>query len=320
MPAFPTDLLKPSLEQKHKMYDQFVETFRALPARQAWDASQPSAVFYYCSANALHGIARNKEVWATNLRFMNDASELSHGRSVAHASLENYKQSRFTKAFTGYLSSKYWVDNLFAFDAQYDMYAACFSEVDDDLSQWRAYGAGGRGYCLKMDAAGLRNSLTPDGRPTVMTSRRVLYSGSEQDGILDELFQAVDAASRKPPRAHWQYEAIARALRQALAEATPFFKHPAFAHEREWRLACSSVGGYGAPELRFREKEGRLFPFYGFAPRVGKPPATPHGTFPLLGVRMGALLEPRTERQAVQLLLDHQGFHVEIKESALPMA
>jgi hypothetical protein len=107
-------------------------------------------VYHYTDAFGLEGIVRKKQIWATHYRFQNDPRELKEGedfvRELAKAMLvesgtplerhlllksflDDYEQMAVTKIVK-------------------DLYIASFTEARDDLSQWRAYGGRGGGYCI----------------------------------------------------------------------------------------------------------------------------------------------------------------------------
>jgi len=41
----------------------------------------PEAIYHYTSPEALTGIVRDKQLWATNIRYLNDSQEFVYTRS-----------------------------------------------------------------------------------------------------------------------------------------------------------------------------------------------------------------------------------------------
>jgi hypothetical protein len=105
-----------------------------------WDRIQgdpPEVLYHYTDVAGLIGILSSSSLWATNLRFMNDAEELAHSwklmldvlreaknraKSPAQVELIEEIERAARSTWTGYP----------------DLYATSFTENGDLLSQWRA--------------------------------------------------------------------------------------------------------------------------------------------------------------------------------------
>lgn len=94
-------------------------------------------LYHYTDVAGLIGILSSSSLWATNLRFMNDAEELAHSwklmldvlreaknraKSPAQVELIEEIERAARSTWTGYP----------------DLYATSFTENGDLLSQWRA--------------------------------------------------------------------------------------------------------------------------------------------------------------------------------------
>ena len=44
--------------------------------------TSPSILYHYTTAHGLRCIVESKSIWASDFRFLNDASEFQHGRSI----------------------------------------------------------------------------------------------------------------------------------------------------------------------------------------------------------------------------------------------
>lgn len=91
-------------------------------------------------------IISRKQVWATDLRFMNDEDELSYSHGLIDeavafvASRQSDEQHhRWLSVFRGQFSS---------FVANSRWYSISFCQEIDLPTQWRDYGVGGRGFAL----------------------------------------------------------------------------------------------------------------------------------------------------------------------------
>ena len=146
----------------------------------------PDTLYHYTSAAGLHGILSHKNLWASNVLFMNDASEVVYGRQVVARMLGPRRDKiPICGAFTG--------DRLFGLGESWNIYVACFCENSDLLSQWRGYGVEGGGYCMGMN----RNRLnTLAGKPRQYVLFPVIYDVKRQEEIvrctIDEAFSTVE--------------------------------------------------------------------------------------------------------------------------------
>src|SRR5207245_2788577 len=94
------------------------------------------------SQKGLLGILQKKEVWATQIQYLNDEVEFSHAWSVLLDSfpspaerdpMESSMISQIAKVLPG---------------ANFHVCVCSLSELDDELSQWRAYCSPGSGFSV----------------------------------------------------------------------------------------------------------------------------------------------------------------------------
>ena len=127
-------------------------------ASAAEPRSQPvgDSLFHYTSGAGLHGIVNEQLLRATNVRYMNDAMELTDGREVLNRILEGEVDNRE-------LPQGLWLfwqllrAHFLERPAQ-DCFATCFCEQDDLLNQWRAYGPEG-GFSLGFQSQSLVETI-----------------------------------------------------------------------------------------------------------------------------------------------------------------
>jgi hypothetical protein len=135
---------------------------------------------HYTSATGLIGILESKQLYATDVRFLNDSQELLYAVDLAKQYLTNQPlQSKDDerKAFADFalklLDTK---DNLVVILGT-PTFVASFSEENDLLSQWRGYCPNGNGFAI---------SFSPDCIMELAKAHRwqllkCLYSKREQD-------------------------------------------------------------------------------------------------------------------------------------------
>jgi hypothetical protein len=116
------------------------------------------------------------------------------------------------------------------------VFAACFCEDGDLLSQWRGYTEAGGGYALGFD-------LFPTMVSGLIQLRKVCYDPPEQERLIRDILQSfldicdMEFAGRPPETDYndWMIDLL-RVHEATLVELASFIKHPSFAEEREWRL------------------------------------------------------------------------------------
>lgn len=209
------------------------------------DATPPTTLWHYTNALGLQGIMHSQSMWATDSRYLNDATEIQFGTALFLSVLnEQDLDSRdlITRNFiTGLCRGNGKVIRDFLAD-NVSFHVVCFCSEGDLLSQWRAYGGSPNG-----DGA-FAIGFTPrrgDARSWAQTAselandvflRRVLYDRDEQKAACRRLFEPLvdllDESSSEIPTQN----AFSAALIDGLVELSCWCKDPAFSEENEWRI------------------------------------------------------------------------------------
>ena len=282
-----------------------------------WDRIQgdtPDVLYHYTDVAGLIGICSSRSLWATNLRFMNDAKELAHSwklvldvlaeaksRAKVPAQLELIEEIQRT-------TSAQW--------AGYpDFYAVSFSADGDLLSQWRGYGSSGGGYAIGFDAAALVRPRSPYPQPERFLNR-VLYDEATQLRILRNTSEAMLALFATVDPGSDLTEARARTF-SALGELVGFafsFKDPAWAEEQEWRAVCVVPDGEHRG-VRFRPGDRVAVPYVSLEMGTG-----PDSRLPIREIVQGSTVDTETSVRSLELLLASNGHsNVDITTSSVPL-
>lgn len=114
----------------------------------------PEIIYHYTNADGLVGIVSSGSLWATDLRFVNDASELDHALKSMEAAIERAR-GRFTSPTQANLLDR--LDDAVGHREMFpSVHSVSFSANGDLLSQWRAYGGDGGGYAIGFASFDLR--------------------------------------------------------------------------------------------------------------------------------------------------------------------
>jgi hypothetical protein len=223
----------------------------------------PETIYHYTTAAGLLGIVNTNRLWASDLLYMNDSTEVEYGRQliieVAAAVAGEAKcpmAQMLCKSIDTVLYPVGMVSGGF--------YAACFCEEGDLLSQWRGYSGGVGGYALGFRSRDLQpfRASTPERR---FVLRPVVYDPNEQrelirtfllevDTALAELLEG-DLAQRETDVHTVAYVTIQRQMLECMLT----MKNPAFKEEREWRLIHYRSGFSREPEATVEYRPTRSF-------------------------------------------------------------
>lgn len=260
----------------------------------------PNVVYHYTTADGLLGILRSGTIWATNARYMNDASEIIYGRNLVRDVLREEAEGE-TGHFRTWLED--FVDLVERVHEGHDTYLACFCESGDLLSQWRAYGSG-RGF-----AAGFRGAALANLEPSTLL--RVEYDPQVQQGGVRETVRIhlrhLRAAVKEKRGS--DVPAISGAFALMLTLWVAALKHPSFAEEREWRLMPLAQ----IYPVLVRSDRGWLRPY------IEIPLAPNDGATPLVSITHGPSPHPELEKRSLTLVLGERYADVAINGSSAPL-
>jgi hypothetical protein len=193
-------------------------------------------LYHYTTLDGMLGITESASIYASDARYMNDASEMTYASQAISSVVAAVLSEVESEPLKAALPDRPGFANAFEYGQR--PFIACFCEQGDLLSQWRGYGGGEPAFSLGLDLS----SLVTLGRLGLNTFlRKVIYDKTEQERTVRAITQDwVAAASEMILRGKevgdvFPYPAI-WALQRALAEQHLSFKHPSFAEEREWRI------------------------------------------------------------------------------------
>jgi len=245
------------------------QTFAAGIAKKlGFNSDPPKTLWHYTTADGLLGILESASIYATQLGCLNDVSELRYAMHMVQNAM------RMLRARTpgddpdrDYIFDL--IDRVAGADTvpTSDLYVACFSGKEDDLSQWRAYGGGENGYALAFQTQFLFSQHSIVAPVSYDHQLHLEVAGEVAAAFLDFKLRGL---KRGYDRETWTL-AFANAWSASLGMVGPMVKHPAFAAENEYRcIHTLDPGEHGS--LEFRQKGGMLarhFPL--FFPPPGKP-------------------------------------------------
>lgn len=294
--------------------------------------SLPEKLYHYTTADGLIGILNSTSFWMTNLRYMNDLSELQYSVDLIGKIIE----SKISESESNDILNEFFrrVRNTFSpFGGGAEVFAVCFCEQGNLLSQWRAYGGRGGGYAIGIDFFHLLRFLSKR-----CFLRKVIYDPDKQEKIIVDVLDNISKLLCDMTSGHDIKKVdsdntlpqFCMFLNQILGEYIFSFKHPEFSEEQEWRLVyvwdCNPILNRDSDfdDLKFRTYGGNVIPFceVSFSNAVKASKQDDYGlAFPIQELVIGPTLNPDFNSQSVTSLLtkinpDH--FPI-IKKSGIPL-
>jgi hypothetical protein len=220
----------------------------------------PIEIWHYTDANGLLGILKTGGFWFTQSTCLNDIAEQRYLSDRVHEHVKvQILETPAEPAATMRRAADFALSHR-DFSTTWH-HVACFSEVEDDLSQWRGYGGGECGFAIGLDVRELNAALKK--RRGEAAFVKMIYDADEHERLAKDVLAfglnmfaekiAQDIRADANVSAEQFLEAFAFEL-DILATMT---KHPKFHREEEWRM----VAAFQAEDfknLEFRQKRTLL--------------------------------------------------------------
>jgi hypothetical protein len=268
----------------------------------------PGTLHHYTTIGGLQGILASGLLRAGHVRYCNDPYELRYASEVVRDYLSARRAAlgdEVVQRAMAALSSK--LDR----ETDDDTYVVCFTELPDDLNQWRAYAADGTGYALGF-------GTTDWNLPREWSLYKIVYERDDQIALLDQWIEAVSSARQHLPdggadgEEEWiANEAFAAEVHRLFGEASLHFKAPDYKSEREWRLVYTRDIWAERLPVAFREGRRGLHPFVELKLRkLGGE------RLPLVDLAVGPRQQPSRSLATMDLFLREHRFYPELENAS----
>jgi len=200
-------------------------------------------LFHYTSHESLIKIIESGQLYATGIRYLNDATEGRYTEDLFAKYINDYINNFDEKAKDWFL----WLKEILSGENElrHSAYVVCFTQEKDLLSQWRAYCPPGAGYSLGFSSEYLIESAKSQGFKLV----KCIYDINIQQQLVEMILQQVEdeflstPASvlngelkniKKKDHSKWNIQLWGK-LYRTIQYLAPIIKHPSFKEEQEWR-------------------------------------------------------------------------------------
>jgi hypothetical protein len=264
-----------------------------------------SILYHYTSQRGLLGIIKEKKIWATNIRYLNDELEFDYGVNEVLEVLESGpSQIREDLSETVRTHLKRG-DPVTVFVASFS------SDGGDELSQWRGYCTEGAGFSIGFEP----KKLIMLAEKQNFVIEPCVYEKSNQAGKIRSIIPSADKELNSLDASF--FGKIGKERLDFLFKVfflAPLLKHAKFKEEKEWRL-ISNDQAICKNRLRFRDGNSMIIPYIEFDLTMG------NITIPIKEIVIGPNPHRDLARNALEELLSANEIDphaVAVRDSEIP--
>jgi len=286
-----------------------------------YDTPPDRLLFHYTDQQGLMGIIKEKELWATQIQYLNDVKEQDYAFELAISILNRKlglrsQSDKFTlrDAFrtANKISSLITVDEgkielqmlknslygIWNETGVFESFIFSFSEREDLLSQWRGYCPKSGGFSLGLDLRKEWGNLQQQGYQI----SKCIYKRDQQkelvEKIFDEAFDEMKGGDPQDPEDNTEEKAMIKCLGN-FSDIVPILKHPTFIEEQEWRI-ISTRHITGHSDIEYRPGNSLLIPF------IKIPLVDENGNCPISEIYIGPAHHQNLSMKSVEGFLTKQ--------------
>jgi hypothetical protein len=266
------------------------------------DDQSTDTLYHYTAIPAFMNIVRSRTLQMSDIRYMNDASEISYGMNL----IEEVE----TSVHAGKLGQKFESPAAILTEVMVRLggtYVGCFSQHGSRLSQWR-------GYCDR--SQGISIGFRPDAlRRAAETQQfavgKCLYNVDEQKAVVWTILEAVGFAAgpddpdasviELEPAVEWgPDDERDRNLMGCLPRLVALLKNPHFDEESEWRMVSHLSLIDNERDIQYRAGKTMIIPYWRF-----KLPERPDGSLDIDHIWIGPTAHPTLAEQSMTRFLEN---------------
>lgn len=247
--------------------------------------------YHYTDIKGFMGILDNKELWASNTKFLNDRTECKQGLFLAIDVINELLQSNRKGDNLYYVTVKNNINKIIQDGSKENIYSLSFCKENDLLSQWRGYGKSG-GIAIGFKFIGKKGTYL--GKETILRYSLmdrncyenvsdekkknddflpqdgewirlydVIYDEEKQTNMLRDLIQlgeeaAINYSTKRSNFSMNEIRNIAQHVSDVIEYCLPIIKNKGFHEEKEIRYIWRDNG---SRKIYFRERNNILLPY-----------------------------------------------------------
>lgn len=266
----------------------------------------PETLTHYTNLNGLKGIIESRQIWASNVSFLNDRRELHFG---LEATIKVIQQLATKSALSKWSKALKVASENLAEGNIPNTYAACFCSKSDVLSQWRGYGGTEQGVAIVFNRTRLAKSIKNPKASLVPIVYGLLEAKNQITKDLSDKLQAVQDDIEKT--GDLTREQRMEEANSMLSRLLPQFKHTGFREEGEWRIVIQQKAIRSG--VCFRVIKNVLVPYLEIDLKDSS------GKLPISYLRVGPGADQELSKRSIELYLKKHGYEeVEVRVSNIP--
>ncbi len=262
----------------------------------------PEILYHYTDAAGLVGMLSFHKIWLTDMRFLNDKTELVHTKNLVNNVFEEFRQQKEDDLVNNLIEKTI---NWQARSNDNEAFNFSLSEKADDLSQWRGYAREGSGFTLGFSGARL---IEAKNEREEFGFAKVDYDVKSQTKALLSALREIevvlrDYCAKNPENTEEYVQESSRMFDWVIESRSVLNKHHSFASEAEWRVFAYHPTDTDESYVKVRASGVRLVPYLedSIAGEVG-------AKLPIVSIGIGPAFAGGEEIYAVQALCRSSGY------------
>jgi hypothetical protein len=286
----------------------------------AMDVNFGETLWHYTTGTSLLAILNSNRLYATQVACLNDSTEIHYGTNLLREAFGTLQSDQSLGENERKLLAEV-VRNatptaVMPINAASKWFVTCFSQLRDDLSQWRAYSGGENGFAIGFTAGGFFRL----GGPHNLV--KVNYDGDLHRKLAAKIARATlqffkeGLAKRAGAAQDWPNEFLVE-WDMMLSYLTPMVKDPAFQSEREYRITYQLMLE-DLPHVTFIQKSSLIS---RHLPRayISEFGESPSDRLPIKEILVGPGRHKEISAVSVDTLLKQKGYQsITVAVSAVP--
>ena len=215
---------------------------------------------HYTNQKGMMSIVSSETLWATNIKYLNDAHEFQHAIDLITeliASLVFNQEKSLYKQFLEYTSAITEKIKTLDDSRSSSVFTISFTEETDLLSQWRGYCSDNNGFCLKIDVDGVYRSARKSFPSANLLN--CVYDEAQKRSVIQKLMDKHWYRFAELKLAKHKDKVISELATEVVILAS-YFKHPSFSEEKEMRIVIF-LEDASHTSLNFREGQFSIVPY-----------------------------------------------------------
>ncbi|MEH6824747.1 MAG: DUF2971 domain-containing protein [Motiliproteus sp.] len=269
----------------------------------------PDELYHYTSAEGIIGIIESDSMWATDVSYLNDSSEVKHSLRVFENIILDKEKEPLSDVAMEFLNQA--KQNFNPFIGAFTPYILCFCCDNDLLSQWRGYANSGGGYCIGLSGQAINRSSINNVDPRKFKLIPVVYDENRQydemKELLDDICNSLDKITHgiSPSLGMAAILSCLCELKYHLSTMLCTYKNNSFSEENEWRLIFIERSSY-SKGTKIRSGQFGLVPYVPIR-LVAKNTSQLKHT-PITSVMIGPTIKDKQQIRPLNLLLNNNDF------------